>query len=173
MIANLYDAWKQSRALKYESLFHEPIVNSFCQWQSATDNGRDEKGRIFNAGYEVFIYAFFIGLYKNIIPSVDRKLSHSEMLMAEFGLNKQIKNTARPKEFRLSGFLKKVFPIKYIIIIIPDFEADGVKQVIAINDKIPMQEKIVEIFCDIFNFLKIHIKNSENMAICIPEVANK
>ena len=64
MIANLYDSWKQSRALKYESLFHEPIVNSFCQWQSSTDNGRDVKGRIFNAGYEVFIYAFFIGLYK-------------------------------------------------------------------------------------------------------------
>ena len=119
-----------------------------------------------------FLYKnFFIGSYKNIIPSVDRKLSHSEMLMAEFGLNKQIKNTARPKEFRLSGFLKKVFPIKYIIIIIPDFEADGAKQVIAINNKIPMQEKIAEIFCDIFNFLKIHIKNSENIATCIPEVA--
>lgn len=65
MIANLYDSWKQSRALKYESIFHEPVVNSFCQWQSATDNGRDEKGRLFNAGYEVFIYAFFIGLYRN------------------------------------------------------------------------------------------------------------
>ena len=121
-----------------------------------------------------FLYKkFFIGSYKNIIPSVDRKLSHSEMLMAEFGLNKQIKNTARPKEFRLSGFLKKVFPIKYIIIIIPDFEADGVKQVIAINNKIPMQEKTADSFSDIFNFLKSHVKKLEIIAKCVPEVAIK
>lgn len=65
MIKNLYEEWKKSSALKYETIFHTPIVNAFCQWQSSTDTGRDAKGRIFNAGYEVFIYAFFVGLYRN------------------------------------------------------------------------------------------------------------
>lgn len=65
MIRNLFDEWKKSSALKYESIFHAPIVEAFCQWHSGTDNGRDEKGRIFNAGYEAFIYAFFVGLYRN------------------------------------------------------------------------------------------------------------
>ena len=65
MIRNLFDEWKKSSALKYESIFHAPIVEAFCQWHSATDKGRDAKGRIFNAGYEAFIYAFFVGLYRN------------------------------------------------------------------------------------------------------------
>lgn len=65
MIGDLKKSWKESAALKFESKFHTPIVESFCQWHSGTDNGRDAKGRIFNAGYEVFIYAFFVGLYRN------------------------------------------------------------------------------------------------------------
>lgn len=121
-----------------------------------------------------FLYKkFFIGSYKNIIPSVDRKLSHSEMLIAEFGLNRHIKKIDRPSELRLSDFLKKAFPNKYIIIITPDLETDGVKQVIAINDKIPMQEKTADSFSDIFSFLKSHIKKLEIIAKCIPEVAKK
>lgn len=64
MINSLYDEWEKSKALKFESSFYTPIIEAFCQWHSSTDNGRDEKGRIFNAGYEVFIYAFFVGLYR-------------------------------------------------------------------------------------------------------------
>ena len=65
MIKNLYEEWKTSSALKYETIFHAPIVNAFCQWHSGTDKGRDDKGLIFNAGYEAFLYAFFVGLYRN------------------------------------------------------------------------------------------------------------
>lgn len=65
MIKNLFEEWRKCSALKYETIFHAPIVEAFCQWHSGTDNGRDEKGRIFNAGYEAFIYAFFTGLYRN------------------------------------------------------------------------------------------------------------
>ena len=65
MIKNLYEEWKKSSVLKYETIFHMPIVNAFCQWHSGTDKGRDDKGLIFNAGYEAFIYAFFVGLYRN------------------------------------------------------------------------------------------------------------
>ena len=114
-----------------------------------------------------------IGLYKTKIPRVERKLSHSERLIAEFGLNRHIKKIDRPSELRLSDFLKKAFPNKYIIIITPDLETDGVKQVIAINDKIPMQEKTADSFSDIFSFLKSHIKKLEIIAKCIPEVAKK
>lgn len=63
MIKSLYDEWKKSKALKFESIFYEPIVEAFCQWHSSKDKG-EQKGRIFNAGYEAFIYAFFVGLYR-------------------------------------------------------------------------------------------------------------
>lgn len=96
MIANIYDSWKQSRAIKYESLFHEPIVNSFCQWQSATDNGRSERGRIFNAGYEVFIYAFFIGLYKGERRPLNGTTKSFSMEIFRLGDVKE-KNTYRKK----------------------------------------------------------------------------
>ncbi|MDD5791425.1 MAG: hypothetical protein PUD22_02445, partial [Erysipelotrichaceae bacterium] len=104
MIANLYDAWKQSRALKYESLFHEPIVNSFCQWQSATDNGRDEKGRIFNAGYEVFIYAFFIGLYKGERRPLSGSTKSFSMEIFRLGDVKE-KNTTRTKYTKIQRYI--------------------------------------------------------------------
>lgn len=66
MIDDLKKSWKASSALKYEAKFHEPIIDTFCQWHSSNDNGRDVKGRIFNAGYEVYIYSFFVGLYRNV-----------------------------------------------------------------------------------------------------------
>ena len=43
MIDNLYESWRKSSALKFESIFYDPIVETFCQWHSSTDNGRDEK----------------------------------------------------------------------------------------------------------------------------------
>lgn len=104
MIANLYDSWKQSRALKYESLFHEPIVNSFCQWHSGSDNGRDEKGRIFNAGYEVFIYAFFIGLYREDRRPLNGSTRSFSMEIFRLGDVKE-KNTNRRKYVAIQRYI--------------------------------------------------------------------
>lgn len=104
MIANLYDNWKQSRALKYESSFHESIVNSFCQWQSATDNGRDEKGRLFNAGYEVFIYAFFIGLYKGERRPLNGTTKSFSMEIFRLGDVKE-KSTTRTKYTAIQRYI--------------------------------------------------------------------
>ena len=47
----------------YESQYKEPVVDFLCQYGGGSTGGRMAKGKIFNAGYEVFIYAFFLGLY--------------------------------------------------------------------------------------------------------------
>ena len=104
MIANLYDSWKQSRALKYESLFHDSIVDSFCQWHSGTDNGRDEKGRIFNAGYEVFIYAFFVGLYKGERRPLNGSTKSFSMEIFRLGDVRE-KNTNRSKYVAIQRYI--------------------------------------------------------------------
>lgn len=104
MIANLYESWKQSRALKYESLFHEPIVDSFCQWHSGTDNGRDEKGLIFNAGYEVFIYAFFIGLYRGERRPLNGSTKSFSMEIFRLGDVKE-RNTKRSKYVAIQRYI--------------------------------------------------------------------
>lgn len=47
----------------YEEQFFAPIIEEICQYGGGSVDGRNAKGKTFNAGYEVFIYAFFLGLY--------------------------------------------------------------------------------------------------------------
>lgn len=63
MNTTLYNEWLERIDSYYEEKFFEPIVNDFCQYHGGTMEGRVGKGKTFNAGYEVFIYAFFLGLY--------------------------------------------------------------------------------------------------------------
>lgn len=104
MIPNLYETWKQSRALKYESIFHETIINTFCQWQSGSDNGREEKGRIFNAGYEVFIYAFFVGLYREERRPLKSPTKSFSMEIFRLGDVKE-RNTSRSKYLSIQRYI--------------------------------------------------------------------
>lgn len=59
----LYDAWLDRMDSYYEAQYFEPVIDELVQFHGGGTTGRDAKGKIFNAGYEVFIYAFFIGLY--------------------------------------------------------------------------------------------------------------
>jgi hypothetical protein len=47
----------------YEEQFFEPIVQELSQYHGGSTDGRVGKGKVFNTGYEVYIYAFFLGLY--------------------------------------------------------------------------------------------------------------
>lgn len=62
-MATLYDTWLNRIDSYYEERYYEPVVEALCQYHGGSVDGRDGKGKIFNAGYEVFIVAFFIGLY--------------------------------------------------------------------------------------------------------------
>lgn len=59
----LYETWLNRIDSYYEEKFFEPIVEELCQYHGGSVDGRVAKGKTFNAGYEVFIYAFFLGLY--------------------------------------------------------------------------------------------------------------
>ena len=60
---SLYETWLNRMDSYYESKYKEPVVDFLCQYGGGSADGRMAKGKIFNAGYEVFIYAFFVGLY--------------------------------------------------------------------------------------------------------------
>ena len=60
---SLYETWLNRMDSYYESKYKEPVVDFLCQYGGGSTDGRMAKGKIFNAGYEVFIYAFFVGLY--------------------------------------------------------------------------------------------------------------
>lgn len=59
---NLYEAWSK-RDVFYEIGFRDTIVEDYCQYKGGTSESQKATGKTFNAGYEIFIYAFFLGLY--------------------------------------------------------------------------------------------------------------
>ena len=59
----LYHTWLNRIDSYYEEQFFDSVVNVLCQYHGGSSDGRKAKGKLFNAGYEVFIYAFFLGLY--------------------------------------------------------------------------------------------------------------
>lgn len=62
-MANLYETWLERMDTYYEERYFEPVIETLCQYRGGSVDGRDGKGKFFNAGYEVFILAFFIGIY--------------------------------------------------------------------------------------------------------------
>lgn len=63
MEAPLYEAWLERIDSYYQESYATNIIEEYSQYGGGRDDSREGKGKIFGAGYEVFIYAFFIGLY--------------------------------------------------------------------------------------------------------------
>lgn len=61
---NLYNTWA-SRNPQWEKRYEESIFKKFCDYKKGETSLREDRGKIFGAGYEIFIVAFFIGLYFN------------------------------------------------------------------------------------------------------------
>lgn len=59
----LFETWLEREDSYYEEQYYEPVIEELCQFHGGSVDGRNAKGKLFNAGYEVFIYAFFVGLY--------------------------------------------------------------------------------------------------------------
>ncbi len=60
----LYDLWAK-RNPQWETRYEESIIKNFCEYGKGATSLRDDRGKIFGAGYEIYIVAFFIGLYYN------------------------------------------------------------------------------------------------------------
>ena len=60
----LYDLWA-ARNPQWEKRYEDNIIKNFSDYGRGATNLREDRGKLFGAGYEVFIIAFFIGLYFN------------------------------------------------------------------------------------------------------------
>lgn len=58
----LYDLWAK-RSPSWEKRFEEPIFKTYADYGKGYTSLSEARGKIFGAGYEIFIIAFFIGLY--------------------------------------------------------------------------------------------------------------
>lgn len=70
----LYEAWAK-RDVFFEIGFRDTIIEDYCQYKGGTSEGQKAKGKTFNAGYEIFIYAFFLGLYADERRKLDGDVS--------------------------------------------------------------------------------------------------
>ncbi len=61
-VENLYEMWSK-RNPKFETHFEETLLRLYTDYGVGSSDGMTSKGKILGAGYELYIYAFFIGLY--------------------------------------------------------------------------------------------------------------
>jgi hypothetical protein len=59
---NLFDVWAR-RNPKWETKFEESLLRIYTDYGVGASELTTAKGKALGAGYELFIYAFFIGLY--------------------------------------------------------------------------------------------------------------
>ncbi len=60
----LYDLWGK-RNPEWEERYQDSVISVFSDYGKGTNQYQEVRGKIYGAGYEVFILAFFIGLYSN------------------------------------------------------------------------------------------------------------
>lgn len=60
----LFDVWAK-RNPQWEIRYETSIIKNFTDYGRGQNNMRDDRGKILGAGYEIFIIAFFIGLYND------------------------------------------------------------------------------------------------------------
>lgn len=59
----LYDLW--SKRNPYWEIRYDGLLKKFCEYGKGVTSLREDRGKLFAAGYELLIVAFFIGLYSN------------------------------------------------------------------------------------------------------------
>ena len=63
-MGKLYELWSK-RNPEFETRYQDSIINVFCDYGKGVNQYIDARGKTFGAGYEIYILAFFIGLYSN------------------------------------------------------------------------------------------------------------
>lgn len=72
---NLFNKWK-TKIPKYDDVFEEPLFKGMSKKGGGSEKTRVDFGKHFSNNYELYIYAFFLGLYRNEflpIPTTAKK----------------------------------------------------------------------------------------------------
>lgn len=72
-IDSLFSLWAKRDAY-FETHFQEVIISKFSDYGVGSSKSNEAKGKTFGGGYEMFIIAFFIGLYSDSRRELDKSL---------------------------------------------------------------------------------------------------
>ena len=69
MAESLYDLWSKKNP-EFETRF-EPLLRQYCDYRKGYNEYTESKAKILGAAYELYIIAFFIGLYANQVKPLN------------------------------------------------------------------------------------------------------
>lgn len=101
----LYEAWLERIDSYYQETFAVNIIEAFCQYGGGNNETREGKGKVFGAGYEVFIYAFFIGLYSGERRPLIGPKKKFRMRMRDWGNVNPNAQKGRKKYTKIQGYI--------------------------------------------------------------------
>lgn len=73
---NLFEKWK-TKIPKYDIVFRETLFDKLTRKGGGSEQSKEDRGKQFANNYELYIYAFFLGLYNNEfspIPESSKKV---------------------------------------------------------------------------------------------------
>ena len=70
---SLFALWAKRDAY-FETHFQDEIISKFSDYGVGSSKSNEAKGKTFGGGYEMFIIAFFIGLYSDCRRELDKSL---------------------------------------------------------------------------------------------------
>ena len=79
---NLFEKWKE-KIPKYDIFFKETLFEKLTRTGGGGEQGREDRGKQFSNNYELYIYAFFLGIYNNEnihIPENSKKVDFSHAI---------------------------------------------------------------------------------------------
>ncbi len=103
-----YNIWAK-RNPKWETRF-EKIIQQFTDYGIGASESTEAKGKTFGAGYEMYIYAFFVGLYAKRRRKLDgetKVFGHSIQNWGNFETRKFRKAYPRLREYLFTALIAK------------------------------------------------------------------
>ena len=95
-----FDLWA-NRNPNWEIKYEETILKTFCDYGKGSTLLQEARGKIFGAGYEIIIIAFFIGLYHNrrkeLTPDTTKKKGLGQPIKYWGNLDSKPGRTAYPE----------------------------------------------------------------------------
>ncbi|MCD7932563.1 MAG: glycoside hydrolase family 15 [Tannerellaceae bacterium] len=93
----LFEIWGR-RNPEFETRYEDKIIKMFSDYGKGTTGYQESRGKLFGAGYEVYLMAFFIGLYFN----KRKELNQDKNKRKTFGQPLQYWGNQETRKFRKS-----------------------------------------------------------------------
>lgn len=108
---NLFDKWK-TKIPKYAEEFRPLLFDKLTQKGGGAEQTKEDKGKYFSNNYELYMYAFFLGLYNDEfvpIPDKTKKVdfSHAIQFWGSKGNRLDRKDFTNLQEYMFTAVLAK------------------------------------------------------------------